>query len=112
VTTDQEIVNRALHVIDWYDGSLAPVFDMAGRRMEISTAQEDMVEWLVEALCYPFDFSTDPPIPETWRQLIEAAWVRKDARDADDAAIIRRHVAEEGRWILSDPSRRAVDSRP
>ncbi|HVL39905.1 MAG TPA: hypothetical protein VM328_10995 [Fimbriimonadaceae bacterium] len=69
-------------------------FTAAARQHE----HRQVVDWLVNDLDYPIDWSTPVPRPPVWlRRAIEDAWVRRDggAWSDDD---IRQTVAEEGGW--------------
>lgn len=68
-----------------------------GDMMHAADLIESMIDWLTDVLAYPYDFSTEPPIPSYWRSLIEDKWCAEESEEWHDA--VRDTVAEEGRWL-------------
>jgi len=66
----------------------------------LEKAEEDKIklaEWLVDTLGYPIDMTTDPPVPEFLRKLIEIRWWERE-RHVDSLEDISMTVAQEGGW--------------
>ena len=59
-------------------------------------AHRDLVAWVVE-VGYPYDFRTDPPIPESSRHLLAVLWQAHDG-DGTSLADYRIGLADEGGW--------------
>jgi hypothetical protein len=62
----------------------------------------EMAKWLV-TIGYPYDFTTDPPVPEFLREPLVEAWWRHDGC-VDSLDEIRPGLALEGGWEHVGPS--------
>lgn len=66
---------------------------------DFDNALQEIAKWMQETLCYPYDFSANPPVPKILRLPITQLWIEECPDLTIDPIHIALQVAEEGHWL-------------